>query len=90
MEFLSDGTGTWKQWDELGLLESIEDKFTYSVSESKIVFKYALCSNKYYVFDFIITNGYLILISDKETFYETMEAYTYQVSPETEKCLSVN
>lgn len=76
IEFNADGTGVWRQWDNSGLLESLEDKFIYRVEGRRIIFSYASFPKQYDVIDYRVTDGYLILIENYSMPGEEMKVYS--------------
>lgn len=75
IEFNSDGTGAWKQWNNTGFLESLEDTFTYRIQGRRIIFSYASGPKQYDVRDYRVVGGHLILIDDYGMPDEEMEVY---------------
>lgn len=75
LEFNTDGTGVWKQWNDSGFSKPHEDLFTYQVQGQRVIFSYVSFPEQYDVLDYRVANGHLILIDDYGMLDEAMEVY---------------
>lgn len=85
MEFHTDGTGAWTQFDNSGFIKPIVDKFNYRVQGNQIAFSFASLPEEYTVLNYRVVNGCLVLIENYGMPGDSMEVYTPYISKKTGK-----
>lgn len=75
MEFNTDGTGGWKQWDNSGYFKPCDDPFTYRIQGRRIIISYESSPDQYHTSDFRVADGHLVLIENYGMPGEDIEVY---------------
>lgn len=84
IKFNADGTGVWRQYDDTGFLESLEDKFNYRVEGHRLILSYTSFPEQFEVREYRVADGHLILVDDYGMPNAVMEVYD-QFLPQKQK-----